>query len=246
MNALPLLPESSIRTVRTEVGPPGNPARPEWLRPAFDQWSKFYDNPAVQAAVYRPVHSQVLRELHGDGARRILDVGCGTGILANRIQREMGSGVEIFGCDWSAGMLERAVARNPRVGWLQADAADLPFGDGGFDAVVTTEAFHWFPDQESALREFNRVLRPDGTVHIALINPSTRLGARVLEAGSRAMGGVADWPTRADMRGRVEKAGFRVRQQHRTPRAFRMVVPTVLTSAVRVASRPPVDLVDTR
>jgi ubiquinone/menaquinone biosynthesis C-methylase UbiE len=216
------------------------------LRPAFDQWSKFYDNPAVQAAVYRPVHSQVLRELHGDGARRILDVGCGTGILANRIQREMGSGVEIFGCDWSAGMLERAVARNPRVGWLQADAADLPFGDGGFDAVVTTEAFHWFPDQESALREFNRVLRPDGTVHIALINPSTRLGARVLEAGSRAMGGVADWPTRADMRGRVEKAGFRVRQQHRTPRAFRMVVPTVLTSAVRVASRPPVDLVDTR
>jgi ubiquinone/menaquinone biosynthesis C-methylase UbiE len=142
MNALSRLQES---TVRTEAGPPGNrenPARPEWLRPAFDRWSAFYDNPAVQAAVYRPVHSQVLRELHGDGARRILDVGCGTGILADRIQREMGSGVEIFGCDWSPGMLARAVARNPRAGWLQADAADLPFGDAVFDAVVTTEAFH--------------------------------------------------------------------------------------------------------
>ncbi|HEY1988996.1 MAG TPA: class I SAM-dependent methyltransferase [Acidimicrobiales bacterium] len=231
------LPES---TVGAEVGPsgnsgnPGNLARPDWLRPAFDRWSTFYDNPAVQAAVYRPVHSQVLRDLHGDGARRILDVGCGTGILASRIQQENGSEVEIFGCDWSAGMLEQAIARNPRVGWLQADAADLPFRDAAFDAVITTEAFHWFPDQGAALREFKRVLRPDGTVHIALINPSTRLGARLLEAGSRAMGGVADWPTRGDMRRRVQTAGFRVRQQRRTPRAFRMVVPTVLTSAVKV------------
>ena len=104
-----------------------------------------------------------------------------------------------------------------------------------FDAVVTTEAFHWFPDQEAALRQFRRVVRPGGTVHIALINPSTRLGARVLESGSRAMGGVADWPTRTDMRRRVELAGFRVRKQSRTPRAFRMVVPTVLTSAVKVS-----------
>ena len=140
----------------------------------------------------------------------------------------------MFGCDWSAGMLERAVARNRRVGWLQADAAALPFGNAVFDAVVTTEAFHWFPDQQAALLQFKRVLRPGGTVHIALINPSTRLGARVLESGSRAMGGVADWPTRTDMRRRVEAVGFRVRQQRRTPRAFRMVVPTVLTSAVRL------------
>jgi SAM-dependent methyltransferase len=226
MNAL------SVRTDVLNPENPANPARPEWLRTAFDQWSKVYDNPAVQAAVYRPVHSQVLRELRGDAVRRILDVGCGTGILASRIQREMGPEIQVFGCDWSAGMLERAVTRNRRVGWLQADAADLPFATSAFDAVVTTEAFHWFPDQEEALREFKRVLRPDGSLHIALINPSTRLGGRVLEAGSRAMGGVADWPTRSDMRRRVEKAGFRVRQQRRTPRAFRMVVPTVLTSAV--------------
>lgn len=228
------VPES---TVRNEVGPSGNPAsraRPHWLRPAFDRWSTFYDNPAVQAAVYRPVHSQVLRELRSDAARRILDVGCGTGILASRIQLEFGSEVEVIGCDWSAGMLEQAVARNPRVGWLQADAANLPFRDAAFDAVVTTEAFHWFPDQGGALREFKRVLRPGGNVHIALINPSTRIGARLLETGSRAMGGVADWPTRADMRRRVETAGFRVQHQRRTVRAFRMVVPTVLTSAAKV------------
>ncbi len=234
MNRLSLPSECPTGAAGAEVGRPETPGRPDWLRPAFDRWSTFYDNPAVQAAVYRPVHSQVLRELRGDGARRILDVGCGTGILPNRIQRELGPGVEIVGCDWSAGMLERAIARHPRVAWLQADAADLPFGEAVFDAVVTTEAFHWFPDQEGALREFKRVLRPGGTVHIALINPSTRLGARVLEAGSRAMGGVADWPTRTDMRRRVEKAGFRVRQQRRTPRAFRVVVPTVLTSAVRL------------
>ena len=225
-----------LSSARTEVGSrevPEIEARPQWLRPAFDRWSKFYDNPTVQAAVYRPVHSQVLRELRSVDGRRILDVGCGTGILASRIQREMGSKVQVFGCDWSAGMLERAIVRNRQVGWLQADAVDLPFGPERFDAVVTTEAFHWFPDQMAALREFKRVLRPGGTVHIALINPTTRLGARALEVGSRAMGGVADWPTRADMRRRVEQAGFRVAQQLRTPRAFRIVVPTVLTSAVK-------------
>jgi ubiquinone/menaquinone biosynthesis C-methylase UbiE len=238
MKPLSPLPESTIRTDPTGVGHRGNsdnPARPAWLRPAFDRWSKFYDNPTVQAAVYRPVHSQVLRELRAEGARRILDVGCGTGILASRIQRELGSGIQVIGCDWSAGMLARAVARNRQVAWLQADAADLPFGSEEFDAVITTEAFHWFPDQVGALGEFKRILRPGGTAHIALINPTTRLGARVLEAGSRTMGGVANWPTRTDMRGRVEQAGFRVRDQRRTPRAFRMVVPTVLTSAVKVA-----------
>jgi ubiquinone/menaquinone biosynthesis C-methylase UbiE len=229
--SLPLL--NSVRTEGAHRDVPEIPGRPEWLRPAFDQWSKFYDNPTAQAAVYRPVHSQVLRELGGVDGGRILDVGCGTGILASRIQREMGSQVQVFGCDWSAGMLERAFVRNRQVGWLQADAADLPFGNEGFDAVVTTEAFHWFPDQVAALREFKRVLRPGGTVHIALINPTTRLGAHALEVGSRAMGGVADWPTRADMRRRVEQAGFRVAQQLRTPRAFRIVVPTVLTSAVK-------------
>jgi len=228
------LSQPSKRSVRADVGKPADPARPEWLRSAFDRWSTFYDNPAVQATVYRPVHSQVLRELRGDGARRILDVGCGTGILASRIGREMGPEVQMLGCDWSAGMLEHAAARSRLVDWLQADATNLPFGNEAFDAVVTTEAFHWFPDQEGALREFKRVLRPGGTLHIALINPSTRLGARVLEAGSRAMGGVADWPTRADMRRRVETAGFRVRRQRRAPRAFRLVVPTVLTSAAKV------------
>jgi ubiquinone/menaquinone biosynthesis C-methylase UbiE len=225
--ALSPLPESPVPTDTD------NPARPEWLRTAFDRWSEFYDNRAVQATIYRPVHSQVLRALRGDGARRILDVGCGTGILAKRIQREMGSEAEVIGCDWSAGMLERAAARNRRVGWLQADAAGLPFGEGVFDAVVSTEAFHWFPDQKAALREFKRVLRPGGAVHIALVNPNTRLGARVLAAGSRTLGGVADWPTRAEMGRRVETAGFKVRRQQRTPRAFGMVVPTVLTSAVK-------------
>jgi ubiquinone/menaquinone biosynthesis C-methylase UbiE len=205
--------------------------RPPWLRPAFDYWSRTYDNPAVQALIYRPVHSLVVRELRAANASSVLDVGCGTGILLDRLQRELA--IETVGCDWSPGMLEQARRRRSGFSLLRADAGCLPLSDGRFDAVVTTEAFHWFPDQPGALKEFHRVLRPGGRLLIALVNPSTRTGGRALAGAARLLGGAADWPTRRMMRDQVKNAGFSVRSQHRALRALRMVVPTVVTVAVK-------------
>ncbi len=210
-----------------EAGPsPAGPRR--WF---FDVWSLVYDLPPVQRATYRPVHDAVIAALRGGVCRRVLDIGCGTGQLSARIRRELPK-ARVVGCDFSAGMLRRAAARGGAA-WVQGDAAHLPFAAGSFDALVSTEAFHWFPDQPAALREFRRVLSPRGRLLLALVNPPTELVSEAARLGSRLFGEPFYWPTPAQMRRRVEGAGFRVERQSRVFRLpGALLFPPVLTVAV--------------
>jgi ubiquinone/menaquinone biosynthesis C-methylase UbiE len=198
----------------------------------FDIWSRVYDLPPVQAAIYHPVHDAVLGELRAHPARRILDVGCGTGDLTARLGAELQTDL-VAGCDFSAGMLQQAQARTRAVRWLQGDAATLPFGDGRFDAVVSTEAFHWFPDPDAALREFSRVLGPGGRALVALVNVRVPATSRLAHVGSTALGQPARWPTRGEMADRVRAAGFNVERQERIFRLGGILIPTVLTVGVK-------------
>lgn len=216
----------------TEVAAAEGPNR--WF---FDLWSLIYDLPIVQWAAYRPVHDAVVSSLRRGRIRQVLDIGCGTGQLATRLQEDL-PGVRVVGCDFSAGMLARAAARSGRVRWVRGDAGRLPFDDGSFDAVVSTEAFHWFPNQPAALREFHRVLRPGGRLLLALVNtPSTTI-SHAVRVASRLLGEPFYWPSTAQMRRRVESAGFRVAGQRRVFRlAGTLIFPPVLTDAVRPGRR---------
>jgi ubiquinone/menaquinone biosynthesis C-methylase UbiE len=199
----------------------------------FDGWSLIYDFEPVQRAAYRPVHDAVLRALRQLRPRRVLDVGCGTGLLAARLRRELHAAT-VVGCDFSAGMLRHAHARRTHVAWVQGDACRLPLSASSFDAVTSTEAFHWFPDQDAALREFRRVLVPGGRLLLGLVNPRSRLLSRLAYAGSRLAGQPFYWPTRAEMRRRIEAAGFAVERQESILRlpGF-LAIPPVLTQARR-------------
>ena len=128
-----------------------------------------YDLPFLQRWVYRPAQDQVVAELRTHGAQRVADIACGTGILAARIQAELHP-EKVYGVDMSDGMLEQAAARSGAVTWLKGPAERLPLEDGSLDAVVTTSAFHFF-DQPAAMREFHRVLTPQGLVAVATISP---------------------------------------------------------------------------
>jgi len=199
----------------------------------FDVWSRFYDWPLVQRLTYRPEHDAVLRALRRAPPRRLLDVGCGTGVLSTRIRAEFGA-VSVTGCDFSAGMLRQAIAKPAGVQWVQGDALRLPFADASFDTLVSTEAFHWFPDQPAALRELRRLLTPGGRLLVSLINPPIEALSRLTRAGSAIMGEPLFWPTRRRMHRQVVEAGFRVEAQRpvfRVPAG--LVLPSVLTEAVR-------------
>ncbi len=201
----------------------------------FDAWARVYDFPVVQWATYRPVHDAVLRALRESPVRRVLDIGCGTGQLAVRIGETL-LRTHVVGCDYSAGMLRKAAARSHRsaaVRWVCGDAGRLPFADGVFDAVVSTEAFHWFPDQDRALAELFRVLTPGGRLLLALVNTPAPLVSNIMYAGSRIAGEPFYWPTMRQMLRRVEAAGFRVDGQQRIFRLPGFLLPPVLTRAVR-------------
>jgi len=200
----------------------------------FDLWSRFYDAPLVQRVTYRPPQDAVLRELRSAGAQRVLDMGCGTGLLTARIRAELHPR-GIVGCDFSRGMLREAATHAPDLAWVRGDAQRLPFPEGRFDAVVSTEAFHWFPDPDRALREFLRVLVPGGRLMLAFVNPTTAWLSRATRIASRVMGEPARWPTRARLAGQVEKAGFRVESQRSV---FRLPAPLLLPCVLTVASRP--------
>jgi SAM-dependent methyltransferase len=197
----------------------------------FDAWSLVYDLPPVQRAVYRPPHDAVLGALRNVPPGRVLDVGCGTGRLAARVRREL-TGTHVVGCDFSAGMLRHARARDARIPWVQGDAGRLPFRDGAFDAVVSTEAFHWFPDPVGALVEMRRVLRPEGRLLLGLVNPRLALTGWVVGLVAGWIGEPFRWPTRRELGAELRTAGFQVDTQTRVFRFPGLVLlPGVLTTA---------------
>ena len=172
-----------------------------------------YDLPVLQRWVYQPAQDEVLTVLRAHGARRIADIACGTGILADRIESEVHP-EQVYGVDMSDGMLEQARARSPRVQWLKGPAEKLPFDDGSLDAVVSTSAFHFF-DQPAALREFRRVLAPGGLAVVATISPPLpQLFWRI----PASLSNPAHSPSPAEMRQLFADAGFTLTDQHRVSR----------------------------
>jgi ubiquinone/menaquinone biosynthesis C-methylase UbiE len=200
----------------------------------FDVWSTFYDLPLLQRLTYRPVQDAVAVALRAVRPRRVIDVGCGTGLLATRLHREL-DGVSVVGCDFSHGMLMHARAHAEPVSWVRADAQRLPFRDASADAIVSTEAFHWFPDKRRALDEFFRVLVPGGHLLVAMVNTPNDVVRAAFRIASSAVRQPFDWPTRDEMRALFEHAGFRVEAQKRV---FRIPAGLLLPPVMTVGMRP--------
>jgi ubiquinone/menaquinone biosynthesis C-methylase UbiE len=105
-----------------------------------------------------------------DSGHRVLDVGCGTGIVARLARERVGSTGQVAGLDLNDGMLAVAARIAPELEWRQGDAASLPFPDGTFDVVVSQFAIMFFPDQARALGEMVRVARPAGRVLVSFFD----------------------------------------------------------------------------
>lgn len=102
---------------------------------------------------------------------RVLDVACGTGVVARAAAQRSGPSGQVVGLDVNREML--AVAQSiPVPGghaeWREADVAAMPFPDRSFDAVVCAQGLQYFPDKVAALREMRRVLIPDGRVALSV------------------------------------------------------------------------------
>jgi ubiquinone/menaquinone biosynthesis C-methylase UbiE len=124
-------------------------------------------------AIARPVAADLLRAANLQLGERVLDVACGTGIIARLAAEQVGSTGKVFGIDFASDMIDvaraTAASSEPRIEWRQGDAAALPFPDGSFDVVLCQMGVMLFADKPAALSEMRRVLVAGG--RLALNTP---------------------------------------------------------------------------
>lgn len=110
----------------------------------------------------RECYPYVLKAVSDIKFNRVLDLGCGTGVILEEIGRRNGE-AELFGLDLSENMILQAERRlSADAELLVGDAEELPYEDDSFDLVCCVESFHHYPNPKKALSEIQRVLRKDG------------------------------------------------------------------------------------
>jgi arsenite methyltransferase len=188
-----------------------NPRRVEKPSLAFDSSELARDYDRISATRQFKSGQQLVADLAIQPGERVLDVGCGTGLLAEYIADRVGPEGRVLGVDPLALRIELARAKaRPNLAFQVGDAydlADLP--DSGFDVVVLNAVFHWLPEKTGPLLGFARLLRRGGRIGIG-----TGLKGhltRIHEAMSAAMAepAFASYPRRESITWRVDAEELR-------------------------------------
>ncbi len=183
---------------------PGNPATISW-------------NPDLYQSRHSYVFqlgSGVVDLLDPKQGEKILDLGCGTGVLTAKIRE---SGADVTGMDPSERMISRAKKQYPMLDLVVGDALDLPYRDR-FDAVFSNATLHWIQPLQRALDGIFKALVPGGRLVGEMggkDNISRIMGAirEVLMAHGKAMkdpGEIWIFPSPAAFSGMLEQSGFRL------------------------------------
>ena len=126
---------------------------------------KFYETHLVPL-LFESYAADLVNRLASRSLSRVLEVAAGTGVVTPALASLLPERVSIVATDLNQPMLDQASALGTKrpVEWREADAMQLPFQDGTFDAVVCQFGVMFFPDKAKALSEAHRVLRPHGVL----------------------------------------------------------------------------------
>lgn len=111
--------------------------------------------------------------IEGAGIRegsRVLDIACGTGILARNALSRTGPGGKVVGVDSAPGMIAAAKEIEPNIDWILCSAESLELDDETFDCVISQFGMMFFQDRQKSVEEMFRVLKPSGSLAIAVWN----------------------------------------------------------------------------
>jgi SAM-dependent methyltransferase len=116
--------------------------------------------------IFQPYANDLARRLATKAVSNVLEIAAGTGVVTRALVAALPEHVAIVATDLSQPMLDTAAAMGTKrlVEWRQADAMQLPFADGTFEAVVCQFGVMFFPDKAKAFAEVRRVLRPGGVL----------------------------------------------------------------------------------
>jgi ubiquinone/menaquinone biosynthesis C-methylase UbiE len=221
----PLAPENGIARL-LQAGPIESMTRRSWTMAQTKTWRMDAAGAEIYEWVRVPGEFEQLARMLLDrvGLERgqtVLDVACGTGIVARLAAGQVGESGQVTGLDRDGAMLAVARAHAPRAGaplaWREGDALALPFAAGAFDVVLCQQGLQFFPDRPGALREMKRVLAPGGRFGACLWQSSdqdpfsiaagealARHVSREAAEQARYAFGDAD-----ELRALIEEAGFR-------------------------------------
>jgi len=126
---------------------------------------KLYDEYLVPL-IFQPYADDLANRLASRALSRVLEIAAGTGVVTRRLASVLPADVSIVATDLNRPMLDMAAAvgTNRPVEWREADAMQLPFEDGEFDAVVCQFGVMFFPSKPRAFTEARRVLRAGGVL----------------------------------------------------------------------------------
>jgi demethylmenaquinone methyltransferase / 2-methoxy-6-polyprenyl-1,4-benzoquinol methylase len=156
------------------------PASEARVRAMFDRVARRYDlmNSVMSAGLHHRWRREAAQLSRLKTGQRALDVCCGTGELALELKRRVGDAGEVIGADFSEPMLELAREKSRRstlaVEFVQANALELPFPDGAFDAATVGFGVRNLVDLRVGIAELARVVKPGGRVVILEITRPSR------------------------------------------------------------------------
>jgi ubiquinone/menaquinone biosynthesis C-methylase UbiE len=144
--------------------------------------AEFYESTFVPA-LFREWAVRLVSFAGVEPGQRVLDVACGTGVVARTAADRLTAGLRgpqgeasraglaagdspVTGLDINEDILAVARRLRPDVRWVPGDAGDLPFPAAAFDVVLCQAALMFFGDRAAALREMGRVVRPQGTIAV--------------------------------------------------------------------------------
>ena len=134
----------------------------KWSRRAVTYDDKRHD-------YFRLMQSQLIASTKLHSPSVFLDLGCGTGWAVRYVATLLNGQGRFVGIDIAKGMIEKAKNNSigiPNVEFHAASADQLPFDNDIFDTVICSNSFHHYPQPVEALSEVERVLKPNGRIHI--------------------------------------------------------------------------------
>ncbi len=141
----------------------------------YEQWSNVLSGEGIRAW-----HHFAVEQLDIRPGQRVLDVGCGTGVVTRMMAERTGVEGHVTGLDPSQAMLDQArrYSQFPPVAWVAGEGEHLPFSDASFDAVTAQFSLRNMRDWSAGLQEMVRVLKPGGRlVVLDIVQPLSTLGS---------------------------------------------------------------------
>jgi ubiquinone/menaquinone biosynthesis C-methylase UbiE len=211
--------------------------------------AELYEDVLVPA-VFKPWGADLVELADLRHGERVLDVACGTGVVARLAAQHVGTTGKVSGLDLSVGML--LVARSlpapsgVPVSWVEGSALAMPLPDTSFDVVLCQQGFQFFPDQRTGLHEMKRVLVPGGRVLLSFWEGPTPYTVAMSAAVERHAGleaattlrGSRHCPDPASVRHLMEDAGFK--DAHTRARTLTRRLPGVADFVLRHLAATPV------